>query len=180
MHALALLLRGLETHLTTVCTSTAPSNCNSSEIVFFFGSYHSMGEICPGGECSAPGTVEITKPDGTSITGSFVDVFPSSASRAGTCPAADMMANGPTNVVPSDAAITCYAANPPSPSAQQSTYALANTCDAFPHATNAYRQSTATFYARVVNASSGVYTVCDGRRSHLRAHCHSRLCKPAP
>ena len=35
-------------HMTSVCTSTAPSQCNSKQIVFWFGSYHANS---PGGSC---------------------------------------------------------------------------------------------------------------------------------
>ena len=113
--------------MTSVCTSTAPSNCNSSEIIFYFGSYHAMSQICTsdgsGGwtDCSAPGQVEITAPNGDITTGPFTDVFFASANNyGGTCPAADITNNAPTSVLPSDASITCYAAN----SAGGTTYAV--------------------------------------------------------
>ena len=57
------------THLTTVCTSTAPSQCGSSSLTFWFGTYHNLAL-----GASAPGSVHITTPTGDTITGAFTDL----------------------------------------------------------------------------------------------------------
>ena len=64
---LALCLGRPESHMTTVCTSTAQSQCEEGVIVFFFGTYHSG--LTPGS--SVDGYVEITDPQGTTTTADF-------------------------------------------------------------------------------------------------------------
>lgn len=95
-----LLWRGAG-HLTTVCTSTAPSQCAAGSLTFWFGTYHALSV---GG--SAPGKVIITTPTGEQ-EGAFTDLCLSQAARDGPCPREDLPANCPTSVLPSDAVVTC-------------------------------------------------------------------------
>ena len=82
------LFGSVGSHLTTVCTSTAPSTCNPATLVFFFGTYHNLS---PGD--SAPGTVYIEDPDGVITSGGFSDICNANADASGTCPIPDLKAN---------------------------------------------------------------------------------------
>jgi hypothetical protein len=106
-----------------------------------------MSQICPGGLCSAPGEVHVTTPVGDTISGSFVDVFASAATQAGTCPAADMVDYAPTTVLPADASITCYAAN-----SDRTAYSVYDTCAAFPQMSGSYSGSYANVSAHSPHA----------------------------
>ena len=148
-------------HMTTVCTSTAPSNCANAEMHFFFGTYHSKPS-----SGSAPGSVHIQTPDGRVITTPLASVFKSQSTtptKSGwPCPADDLRARAPASVMPSDSSITCYKATPPpaqNPTAPPQTYAVADTCEAFPSLSGSWKKSLSTYYATVAQATSGIYTV---------------------
>ena len=142
--------------MTTVCTSTAPSKPN--EIVFYFGTYHSIST----GQ-SVPGSVHITTPEGTDFSGAFVSscsnggAMTSHSSGSPHCPEGDLFANCPTSVLPADAALTCYAAHADGDyiGSTPTTYVVQDSCEAFPEISGNY----AHFYAVVTNSTSGTYTV---------------------
>lgn len=117
-------------HMTSVCTSTAPSRCEEDELVFYFGSYHAN---FPGG--SVPGSVHITSPNGATTSTRFANICTSEAREDGTCPEEDIRASCPSEVTPSDAFVSCYRANPPMPETPRTTFTITDTCAAFPATT---------------------------------------------
>jgi hypothetical protein len=153
----SLLLARSCAHMTTVCTATAPSR--PSEILFFFGTYHTVSGA------SVPGSVHITTPTGSMLTGSFNSYCSNggaiTSSRGGTpaCPAADLHANCGSGVLPSDGQVTCYAAHSSWTGSTQTTYVVADSCEAFPVTSGSYATNYANFYATVTGATSGTYTV---------------------
>ena len=108
-------------------------------------------------DCSAPGQVEITAR--RMATSPRVLLRTSSLRRRIIMVARALrptQTSAPDIGVAGDASITCYAAN----SAGGTTYAVTgDTCDAFPATSGSFARTTSTFYARVVNATSGLYTV---------------------
>lgn len=137
--ALMLQLSPASAHITTICTSTAKSQCASGKIVFYFGTYHDND---PGG--SVPGAVFITKPNGdvqggasgvafSNICGVTGNTITSSRGGTPTCPEEDIKANCPADAVPDDVSITCYGSHGTTNSqGVQTTYATFESCDAFP------------------------------------------------
>ena len=112
----------------------------------------------PGG--SAPGEVHITTPAGNTITGSFSNICTSTATKSGTCPAPDIKAQCPAEVVPSDAMMTCYTSDGSTNDAGiPQTQTVSNTCDAFPQSSGNYAINLSNFYAIVTGATSGTYKV---------------------
>ena len=166
-----LLVAGAQAHITTVCTSTAPSNCGS--IVFFFGTYHDQG--------GATGQVHITTPQGTTTIFPFQNSCFSSATtvtgQTRVCPEPDLFANCAV-VVPSDAAVSCYQYDP----VGEFVFAVPDSCDAFPDS-GSYAALSSQYYAVVDGATTGTYTVytsgtnvdldpCDGSRGTPTADNH--------
>lgn len=148
------LFGSVGSHLTTVCTSTAPSTCNPATLVFFFGTYHNLS---PGD--SAPGTVYIEDPDGVITSGGFSDICNANADASGTCPIPDLKANCGV-AIPSDAYVTCYKATPSPPSPQKTEPVdQDDSCDAFPDQSGTFDNNQCNFYATVTGATSGTYTV---------------------
>eukprot|EP00930_Biecheleria_cincta_P028672 TRINITY_DN19_c0_g1_i1.p1 TRINITY_DN19_c0_g1~~TRINITY_DN19_c0_g1_i1.p1 ORF type:complete len:1132 (+),score=130.20 TRINITY_DN19_c0_g1_i1:39-3434(+) len=135
-------------HITTVCTSTAPSQCANKRMVFFLGTYHT------GLSASVPGKLHIAKPDGTSQSFNFGSVCSAASTVTGPCPSEDIQSNCPSNIVPSDAVVTCYRAD-----AQNVAMAEQDTCQTFPKTSGSYSFNKAHAYAVVDNAVSGTYTL---------------------
>ena len=63
--ALLFSVLGVHAHLTVVCTSTAPSSCQDSSLVFWLGTYHPSGS--PSGNVvivdivESPGNLMVSK-----------------------------------------------------------------------------------------------------------------------
>ena len=92
-------------HLTTVCTSTAPSTCANQQVVFYLGTYH---DVPSGG--SAPGEVGITTPTGTTTWFSFSSTCAVNGHQNNpptSCPVNQIMSGCASAVTPSDADVTC-------------------------------------------------------------------------
>jgi hypothetical protein len=162
-------------HLTTVCTSTAPSRCDMDEIIFHFGTYHGM----PYGGSSTPGQVHIQPPGGITQSHSFTSFYQSAASYPDQrCPGPDILTNAPADVAPSDAIISCYTAD-----ASGGTSVVQDTCEAFssqptggscPEAASyVYYCTYTTYYARVSGATSGRYTVWTSGTNAVMNACGS-------
>jgi hypothetical protein len=143
---LALCIVASDAHITSVCMSTAPSQCADSKAVFFMGSYHQVA--------SARGQIIITSPDGTEASFAFKNICQNGkASIGGTCPIADITNVCPTEVVPDDSHVTCYKA------IGGKAIALQDDCLAQPP-DNRYQFSKSRIYAyAIVKAVSGTYTL---------------------
>jgi hypothetical protein len=123
-------------HLTTVCTSTAASQCADARVVFWLGTYHPP--TCESPSCTHAGSgwgssegvpsgqVIITKPDGTSDYFNFSSRCDVSSSSSGPCPGPDLMTHCQGADLPSDAVVQCFTYNPTSGRAEPVT----DTCQA--------------------------------------------------
>lgn len=132
-----LLLTLAHAHLTTVCTSTASSQCSDARVVFWLGTYHPP--TCEGVGCShgsqhwaassgvPSGHVIVTRPDGISERFNFTSRCPVDASPLpGQCPGPNLMAHCQGPDLPTDAVVQCFTYNPSS----GRTTPVADTCEA--------------------------------------------------
>jgi len=159
--ALLVLLSPCLAHLTTICTSIAPSRCG--EVTFYLGSFHDAYR----GKHNITGSLVVTRPDGSTFAEAFSpeqECF----SEAGTsghrpCPAEDVGKNCHSRLS-EDATVTCYTANP---AGGTRVAPAANSCDAFPLQSGGYYNlSVRNFYVVVPHATAGVFQVTtDGAES---------------
>ena len=144
---LLLLVTDASGHLTTVCTSTAPSQCEDSRLIFWLGTYHSPTR--PSGE------VIITMPSGDSVSFDFTSRCAVQSSYFnGPCPGEDILQSCQGDDLPPDSHVQCFAYDPSSGRA----YPVDNTCNAM--AGSYPYDSVRTQYKAVIRQPrSGLYTV---------------------
>ena len=145
---LLLLVASVSSHITTVCTVTAPSV--PGIVWFVFSTYHVLSD--------PDGAVIIKRPNGETHVSSWGTTrCPAAANYLGTCPGPDIKAQctGGPDGLPNDSEVTCYKGNDPNSLVSVED----GGCDAFPWTSGTFSESKSSYYAKISGATSGDYHV---------------------